>query len=50
LLLGADLEAALRFANACGAICTTAVGACTAIKSRDQVANFVSNSESSLTI
>ena len=50
LLLGADLEAALHFANACGAICTTAVGACTAIKSRDQVANFVSNSESSLTI
>lgn len=50
LLLGTDLETSLRFANACGAICTTAVGACTAIKDRAQVANFVSNSERSLTI
>lgn len=50
LLRGADIRTALIFANACGAICTTAVGAGTALKNRDQVVNFVSNSESSLTI
>ena len=32
---------ALRFANACGAICTTAVGAGTALKSREQVCAFM---------
>lgn len=32
---------ALRFANACGAICTTAVGAVTALKDRDQVLDFM---------
>ena len=37
LLRGSGTEAALRFANACGAICTTAVGAATALKSREQV-------------
>ena len=37
LLRGASRADALRFANACGAICTTAVGAGTALKSRDQV-------------
>jgi uncharacterized membrane protein len=31
------MEEALRFANACGAICTTAVGAGTALCSRGQV-------------
>lgn len=41
LLLGAGHEEALRFANACGAICTTAVGAVTAIKDRPQVLEFM---------
>ena len=42
LLRGASREAALAFANACGAICTTAVGAGTALKSREQVLRFLS--------
>lgn len=37
LLRGASQEEALRFGNACGALCTTAVGAGTALKSREQV-------------
>lgn len=37
LLWGASPFEALRFANACGAICTTAVGAGTALKDRAQV-------------
>ena len=34
---GADIHEALEFANACGAICTTAVGAGTALRDRQQV-------------
>ncbi len=34
-------DEALRFANACGAICTTAVGAAAALKSRDQVVSWM---------
>ena len=34
---GSSVRDALTFANACGAICTTAVGACTALQSRQQV-------------
>ena len=41
ILRGASNIDALRFANACGAICTTAVGAGTALKSRDQVLQFM---------
>ena len=41
LLRGASPEEALRFANACGAICTTAVGAGTALRNREQVLNFL---------
>lgn len=37
LLKGKTIEEALKFANACGAICTTAVGAGTALKDYDQV-------------
>lgn len=40
-LRGASDYDALRFANACGAICTTAVGAGTALKSREQVLAFL---------
>ncbi|MBQ6368121.1 MAG: carbohydrate kinase family protein [Erysipelotrichaceae bacterium] len=36
-----DIEEALRFANACGAICTTAAGASTALKNREQVLDFL---------
>ena len=42
ILRGATNKDALRFANACGAICTTAVGSATALKSREQVAAFLS--------
>ena len=41
ILRGAEIRDALRFANACGAICTTAVGAGTALKSREQVLAFL---------
>ena len=41
ILRGSTPEAALRFANACGAICTTAVGAGTGLKSREQVLQFL---------
>ncbi len=37
ILRGADHESALRFANACGAVCTTEAGASAALKSREQV-------------
>ena len=43
LLRGASHAQALRFANACGAICTTAVGAGTALKSREQVLGFLAS-------
>ncbi len=43
ILRGASNGDALRFANACGAICTTAVGAGTALKSREQVLQFLSS-------
>ena len=42
LLRGSTPEQALEFANACGAICTTAVGAATALKNREQVLRFMS--------
>ena len=41
VLRGETHEAALRFANACGAICSTAVGAGTALKSRKQILMFM---------
>ena len=41
LLRGASVGDALRFANACGAICASAVGAGTALKSREQVLRLV---------
>ena len=41
LLRGAGTEEALHFANACGAICTSAVGAGTALRSREQVLRFL---------
>ena len=41
-LRGSCDEEALRFANACGAICTTAVGAGTALRDRNQVLGFLS--------
>ena len=44
ILRGASHAEALRFANACGAICTTAVGASTALKDREQVLRFLAAS------
>ncbi len=41
ILAGQKIEKALTFANACGAICTTEVGAGTALKSRQQVEEFI---------
>ena len=41
LIRGADVSDGLKFANACGAICTTAVGAGTAIKDRQQILNMI---------
>ena len=41
ILRGASHADALRFANACGAICATAVGAGTALRSREQVLRFL---------
>ena len=41
LLDGDEPEDALVFANACGAICTTAVGADTALKNKEQVMRFI---------
>ena len=37
LLRCAEVKEALRFGNACGGICTTMLGACTALKNREQV-------------
>lgn len=45
LLRGAAQEKALRFANACGAICTTEIGAATALRSREQVLQWMKEQE-----
>ena len=42
ILRGSSVRDALTFANACGAICTTAVGACTALQNREQVQALIS--------
>ncbi|MBQ9276419.1 MAG: carbohydrate kinase family protein, partial [Clostridia bacterium] len=41
ILRGSDIDSALVFANACGGLCTTAVGAITAIKNKKQVETFI---------
>ena len=41
ILRGSDIKKALQFASACGAICTTAVGAGTALTGRSQVEEFL---------
>jgi sugar/nucleoside kinase (ribokinase family) len=46
LLRGSPPEQALRFANACGAVCVTAAGANTALRSRDQVLALLAEQES----
>ena len=43
LLRGNSIRESLRFANACGAICTTEVGAGTALKNREQVFALLDN-------
>lgn len=41
LIRGSNVRDALRFACACGAVCSTAVGSGTALKSREQVMRFL---------
>lgn len=41
IIRGNDNKTALKYANACGAICTTAVGANTALRNRQQVWDFM---------
>jgi len=48
ILRGSTDEDAIRFANACGAICTTAIGAATALKDREQVIRWMKNQEMNL--
>ncbi len=45
ILAGQTIEKTLIFANACGAICTTEVGAGKALKSRQQVEEFIENTQ-----
>ena len=45
LIRGNSVIDSLSFANACGAICTTAVGANTALRSRQQVIGFLTDHE-----
>ena len=46
ILRGKSQADALAFANACGAICTTGIGAASALKNRDQVLSFMENTSS----
>lgn len=41
ILNGSTVKDALSFANACAAICCTKVGACTALKGKEQVLSFM---------
>ena len=41
IIRGSDVKKALSFANACGAICATAVGTGTALRDREQVLRFM---------
>ena len=41
IIRGQGIEEALRFGNACGAICTTEVGAGTALRNREQVVQWI---------
>lgn len=45
ILRGSSLSDALHFANACGAVCSTMVGAGTAVKSRDQIVQFIKDNQ-----
>ena len=42
IIRGSDVKDALAFANACGAICATAVGTGTALRDREQVLKLIS--------
>ena len=41
LLRGSTIRESLRFANACGAVCTTKVGACSALINREQILDLL---------
>lgn len=49
LLRGADMAEALRFANACGALCTTMPGAGSALRNREQVLELMRTACSGIT-
>lgn len=48
VLRGSEEEEALRFANACGALCTSAVGAAAGLKDREQVLSFLKAAETAV--
>lgn len=50
ILRGRTIQDALQFANACGAICSTAVGAETALQSREQVIQWMAEPQSEIRI
>ena len=41
IVSGKDVGSALVFANACGAVCASEVGACTALQNREQIKEFI---------
>ena len=41
ILRGNSCREALRFANACGAVCTTALGGRTGLQNREQIRQFI---------
>ena len=41
IMSGKTPEEALRFANACGAVCATGIGAATALQNREQVLEWI---------
>ena len=45
LIRGSEVEETLKFANTCGAICTTAVGAGAALQNREQVVAFMEDTK-----
>ncbi|MCR4691131.1 MAG: carbohydrate kinase family protein [Lachnospiraceae bacterium] len=47
-LEGCDDRKALAFANACGAVCSTAVGATTAIRDKEQILKFLEENKRTL--
>ncbi|MBP5654270.1 MAG: carbohydrate kinase family protein [Clostridiales bacterium] len=45
IISGSDAGSALVFANACGAVCASEIGACTALKNSEQIQEFINQYE-----